>query len=45
MRHDPYRARKIFENTWVVDIGATCFCYLLEGKEKALVIDTGTGTV
>lgn len=41
MRHEPYRARKIFENTWVVDIGATCFCYLLVGREKALVIDTG----
>ncbi len=41
MRHEPYRARKIFENTWVVDIGATCFCYLLAGGEKALVIDTG----
>ncbi len=41
MRHEPYRARKIFENTWVIDIGAVCFCYLLTGKEKALVIDTG----
>ncbi len=41
MRHEPYRARKIFENTWVIDIGAVCFCYLLVGGEKALVIDTG----
>ena len=41
MRHEPYRARKIFENTWVIDIGAVCFCYLLVGEEKALVIDTG----
>lgn len=43
MRFEPYRARKIFENTWVVDIGAVCFCYLLVGEEKALVIDTGMG--
>lgn len=41
MRHEPYRARKIFEDTWVVDIGATCCCYLLAGRERALVIDTG----
>ena len=41
MRHEPYRARKIFDRTWVIDIGAVCFCYLLEGDEKALVIDTG----
>lgn len=41
MRHNPYRARKIFENTWIVDIGAVCCCYLLVGEEKALVIDTG----
>ena len=43
MRHEPYRARKIFENTWVVDIGAGCFCYLLVGETKALVIDIGMG--
>jgi len=41
MRHEPYRARKIFENTWIIDIGAMCLCYLLVGEEKALVIDTG----
>ena len=44
MRHEPYRARKIFEDTWVVDLGAVCFCYLLVGREKALVIDTGMNT-
>ena len=41
MRHVPYRARKINPNTYVVDMGAVCFCYLLVGEEKALVIDTG----
>ena len=41
MRHEPYRARKIFPNTWIVDIGAVCCCYLLVGEKKALVIDTG----
>ena len=41
MRHEPYRARKIAPNTWVVDIGAVCFSYLLVGEKKALVIDTG----
>ena len=43
MRHEPYRARKIFDDTWVVDLGAVCYCYLLVGSEKALVIDTGMG--
>ncbi len=41
MRHEPYRARKIFDRTWAVDIGAGCCCYLLEGDSRALVIDTG----
>ena len=41
MRHNPYRARQINKNTWVVDIGAICYSYLLVGEEKALVIDTG----
>jgi len=41
MRHSPYRARQINKNTWVVDIGAVCYSYLLVGEEKALVIDTG----
>ncbi|HAE15206.1 MAG TPA: hypothetical protein DCG51_01535 [Erysipelotrichaceae bacterium] len=41
MRHNPYRARKFNKNTYVVDIGAVCYSYLLLGEEKALVIDTG----
>jgi len=41
MRHNPYRARKFNKNTYVVDIGAVCYPYLLLGEEKALVIDTG----
>ena len=43
MRHEPYRARKINENTYVVDMGGVCYPYLLLGEEKALVIDTGMG--
>ena len=43
MRHEPYRARKITKNTYVVDIGAVCYPYLLLGEDKALVIDTGMG--
>ena len=31
MRHEPYRARKITKNTYVVDIGAVCYPYLLLG--------------
>ena len=43
MRHEPYRARKFNSNTYVVDIGAVCYPYLLLGEKKALVIDTGMG--
>lgn len=43
MRHEPYRARKINANTYVIDMGAVCYPYLLLGEEKALVIDTGMG--
>lgn len=43
MRHEPYRARKINSNTYVVDMGGVCYPYLLLGEEKALVIDTGMG--
>ena len=35
MRHEPYRARKFNKNTYVVDIGAVCYPYLLLGEEKA----------
>lgn len=43
MRHTPYRARQINPNTYVVDIGAVCYPYLLLGTEKALLIDAGMG--
>lgn len=43
MRHVPYRAREFAKNTYIIDMGAICDCYLLVGAEKALLIDTGMG--
>ena len=39
-----YMPYKITENTWVISfMGGTEYMYLLEGEEKALLIDTGYG--
>ena len=44
--HDRVSAEKLFDHTWVMTEGTgrgARHCYLLEGKEKAAVIDTGMG--
>ena len=39
-----YTSWKLTENTWIISfMGGSQFLYLLEGKEKALLIDTGYG--
>ena len=39
-----YMSYKITDNTWVISfMGGTEYMYLLEGEEKALLIDTGYG--
>lgn len=40
MRNVPFKARKINKHTYVIE-GLVSYAYLLLGKEKALLIDTG----
>ena len=40
---NPYTVTSIAEKTWCINESDLDLCYLVEGEEKALLIDTGTG--
>ncbi len=45
MKFAPYKVTKIDAHTWHIADQINSYMYLLEGKEKAMLIDTGSGVL